>query len=132
MRFGRQEVIANSDHKGYVIVQCDCGNLHEIRKDSLTGKHRALSCGCLRKEMTSDLGKNKQLRNMSDKPNKRNKIGIKGISYDEKHDIYVPHICANYKKYYLGRYKDLNEAIKVRKQAEEELFFCNLDNENAV
>lgn len=49
---------------------------------------------------------------------KNNKTGIKGISYDKNRNKYVATIKVNYKTIYLGRYKTLEEAKQVRKNAE--------------
>lgn len=52
--------------------------------------------------------------------NKNNKLGIKGVyKHDEK---YYPYICKNGKQIHLGTFKNLEDAIYVRKQKEIELF----------
>ena len=49
---------------------------------------------------------------------KNNTSGIKGIYWDKSRNKWHVEIMANYKKMHLGRYDDLEHAIKVRKNAE--------------
>lgn len=49
---------------------------------------------------------------------KNNKSGINGVYYDKKRNKYSASIKVNYKNIFLGRFKTLEEAIKIRKQAE--------------
>jgi hypothetical protein len=65
MKFGRLTVLGFS-HKyrraSYFNVQCECGTVKTVRKDSLyTG--RAVSCGCYHKEAVSEATKTHGLRN---------------------------------------------------------------------
>ena len=46
-----ERIIDKNDHVKWK-CQCDCGNIIEIRKDSLTSGHTK-SCGCLQKEIVS-------------------------------------------------------------------------------
>lgn len=52
-RFGRLTVLGlspkKSGRKSYWVCQCDCGNKHLVRSDSLTSGN-VQSCGCLKKE----------------------------------------------------------------------------------
>lgn len=51
-----------------------------------------------------------------------NTSGRTGVYYDKTRKLWCAEIMFKRKKYYLGRYKDIKEAIKVRKKAEEEIF----------
>lgn len=51
-----------------------------------------------------------------------NTSGRKGVSYNKKLHKYQVNIQYNKKNYYLGVFSDINDAIKVRKDAEENLF----------
>lgn len=51
-------------------------------------------------------------------PNVTNKAGIKGLRYRKHDGFWEPRLTVNYKAIYLGIFKDLDEAIAVRKAAE--------------
>lgn len=53
---------------------------------------------------------------------KRNTSGYTGVSWNEKRNEWEVYIFINYKKIHLGWTKDKNEAIKIRKEAEEKYF----------
>lgn len=59
---------------------------------------------------------------MNQKVNCNNKCKHKGIYYDKKRNKWRAEIEFNQKKYRLGRFDTIEEAIEVRKQAEKELF----------
>lgn len=122
-RFGRQVVLSDSNRSGYVVVQCNCGNIHEVRADTLTrDKNRAYSCGCYRRETTRDIGRNVIKRIANDKPGKRNKTGVKGVYFNESRGIYTASICLNYHNYFLGHFSNIGDAAAARKEAEDRLF----------
>ena len=58
--------------------------------------------------------------------NKRSKsnTGVVGVSYNKQHKLYDAYIRVGKKLHHLGRSKDLQEAIALRKQAESALI-CN-------
>ena len=47
-----------------------------------------------------------------------NKTGVKGVYFDNKRNKYVANIKVNYKGIFLGRFDTLEEAQKIRKEAE--------------
>lgn len=57
---------------------------------------------------------------------KNNKTGVKGVSKTKK-GTYVACIGFRYQNIYLGEYRDIEKAIKVRKEAEEKYFKPVLD-----
>lgn len=141
-RFGRLVVSPEpSGRVGYVVCDCDCGNTAVIRASSLTkSKNPTQSCGCVRKEIVSKIGK-KTIKSNSERiiatnmryntnfqiiesttPNSRNKSGYKGVWYDPKRGVYEAYIGLHKKKICLGRFKHIDDAINARKAAEEELF----------
>ena len=64
-----------------------------------------------------------QVDNMKNqKKNIRNTSGYKGVSWNKKSKAWEVSITQNGKRHYLGMYKDKEEAIKVRKEAEEKYF----------
>lgn len=140
--FGRLKVVANDRARpGYVICECKCGNKVSVRSYSLTKKQNPTqSCGCIRKEIVSEIGRrtihdNSARRietNMryntnfqiieSEEPAKNNKSGYKGVWYDPARGKYEAYITLHRKKICLGRFSKLEDAVKARKAAEDELF----------
>lgn len=54
-----------------------------------------------------------------------NTSGINGVCFDKSRNKWIVHIRVNYKKIYLGRFDDIEEAKKARKKAEEKYFYTN-------
>ena len=140
-RFGRLIVKDNASRKGYVLCQCDCGNIKEIRRDSLTRHTTATrSCGCLHTEFSRTNGINTIAANSkrriemdvkyrtnfgiieSNKPSIRNHSGHKGVWWDPKRGQYEVCIWLHRKKIFIGRYRTYEDAVKAREQAEEKYF----------
>lgn len=59
---------------------------------------------------------------MNRKCSKTNTTGVTGISYEKKSGKYKAQIQANHKAIYLGTFQTLEEATRVRKEAEEKYF----------
>ena len=60
--------------------------------------------------------------NMNHSLYKNNTSGCSGVTWKEKNNKWEVRISVNKKRYNLGLYSDLDEAIKVRKQAEQKYF----------
>lgn len=60
--------------------------------------------------------------NMNHSLYKNNTSGCSGVTWKEKNQKWEVRISVNKKRYNLGLYTDLNEAIKVRKEAEQKYF----------
>ena len=60
--------------------------------------------------------------NMNKRIQKNNKSGCTGVSWHLRDKIWEARISVNNKLIYLGRFNDLNEAIKCRKEAENKYF----------
>lgn len=140
--FGRLKVIANDMARpGYVICECKCGNKVSVRGYSLTKKQKPTrSCGCIRKETTRETGRrttsdsfirrvetNKRYNTNfwiieNETPFKNNKSGYKGVWYDPTLGKYEACITLHRKRTRLGRFSKLEDAVKARKAAEDELF----------
>ena len=140
-KFGRLTVIAKSERKGFVVCKCDCGNTHVIRPGNLLNNtNPTRSCGCLRHETSSAIGKRVSRTNFAEhyaetqkygtsvsriakqKLNKNNKTGHTGVYFDSSHGIYQAYIMLHRKKYHLGSFKHLQDAIDAREEAEERMF----------
>lgn len=53
---------------------------------------------------------------------KNNKSGRAGVWYNEKRDEYQAYICVHYKKMHLGCFKNYEEAVAAREEAEHKYF----------
>ena len=51
--------------------------------------------------------------------NKNNKSGYKGVFWHERLNKWLVYIKTNYKRVYVGLYKNINDAVSARKQAEQ-------------
>lgn len=130
MMSGRIEAIepTNLRISGSVVwkCKCDCGNATLVGSRDIVSK-RVQSCGCLRIEI---LNKERDKGNIdgtrvdvlrSKKIRSDNTSGVKGVGLDTKTNKWRAIITFKGKKYYLGVYFKLEDAIKARKMAESEI-----------
>ena len=114
--------------------ECDCGNNCEVSSYSLTSGN-AKSCGCLAKEncerahVYSKEANRERMKEGTDvsriingKTCKNNKSGCTGVCYDSRAKSWKAYISFKGKRYRLGNYKNLEDAISARKTAENELY----------
>jgi hypothetical protein len=124
--------------------ECDCGGSKYVSSSDINRK-AVKSCGCLRRETavahgrtaikkthtkeaaeksnrTRGLGDGTMVAALTTKVRNDNKIGIKGISFEEHHDKYSVRITFKSVTHWLGRFDNLDEAIEARRQAEERIF----------
>lgn len=140
--FGRLKVKYNNPiHKGYVICECECGAVKSIRATQLTKKEKPTrSCGCIQRECARKIGTNTVTANSfarierdktyntniniiaSNKPNKANKSGVKGVYWNEKIGKWEAYINLHRQKIHLGKFREKEDAIKARRVAEEKYF----------
>ena len=131
----------NNERKGYVICKCDCGKTKSIRKTSLTKKrYPTTSCGCKQSKLASKIGK-KTIHKNSEKqiqtnlayntniqviktktPPKNNISGQKGVCWSKEKQSWFAYLQIHHKRICLGYFKDKDEAIKTRKEAEEKYY----------
>lgn len=108
--------------------RCDCGKTIEVRSTMLTSGHTT-SCGCLKNqidqerdfktiltyvdgtciEFARDIGKTRTTTSTE--------TGVRGVVM-KKDGKYQAHISFQKKRYYLGRFSRLEDAVKARKMAE--------------
>ena len=138
-KFGKLTII-NFDGKN-AICKCECGNTKSIRKTSLTSKKcPTKSCGCIQKQVAHTIGNKtimenskKQIeRNMTyntnfqvitqDKPPVNNTSGVKGVSWNKEKEAWDAYIGIHGKRIRLGRYAKFEDAVKIRKEAEEKYY----------
>ncbi|MCL2321445.1 MAG: hypothetical protein FWC47_04975 [Oscillospiraceae bacterium] len=151
-RFGRLLVLRQTGKRaksGSVIWECicDCGNKIEIPMEALAHKSDIKSCGCLLYEMKVEYGKSIDLDKQfgridntsiciikSKKVRKDSGTGHRGVGYYKKSQKYYAYIGFKKKLHHLGYFNTLEEAIKARQKAEEEIFepFVKLYEENMM
>lgn len=87
---------------------------------------------CLSDVRKDYLRKGSQTNNaMNSVLRKDNTSGIKGVWYMQKSDKWVAEIIVNKKKIYLGSFTNKQEAITIRKEAEQ-LYFGNWSFDNSI
>jgi len=114
------------------LCECDCGNEAEVSAGNLTtGKTK--SCGCLltkaRKKSIKkalDVRQDKyvdgtDIYQLSQEPRSNNTSGYVGVTYDKSTKSWKAKIEFKKKRYYLGSSKNKEEAIEMRKEAEEHI-----------
>lgn len=139
-------IVGNSKNNGYVWnCKCDCGNYKKVSLSNLVSG-RTTSCGCNQKNKAKQnitkafsAFKNKHIKdntNMAylcrDKPIKNNTSGVTGVTFNKRDNIWVALITFKNKRYYLGSFKNKDDAISARKEAEESLhknFLRSIDSE---
>lgn len=151
-RFGRLVALKNTEKQdksngAYIwLCKCDCGNFKDVSITNLN-KGKVTSCGCLLKESRSKNGKKIMdhlvKKNIVDNTNipviKRRKLltsnssGYTGVCYNKSKDLWVSTIQFQNKIYYLGSYKNKEDAIKSRQEGKKKYhlkFLENIGDEN--
>ena len=136
-RFGRLIALYPTDmrdKKGSVKwkCRCDCGKDCMVTEDALVGGNTR-SCGCRKEELQAEVYKKVSLYEGTSytilktrkKPRVDNRSGHRGIAL-RPNGKYRVHIGFKGKNYILGTYDNLQEALEIRKYAEETLHegFC--------
>lgn len=112
---------------------CDCGNTTLVTPNNLKNGHTK-SCGCLQKKSTLESLEIAKIEYKAkylvegtniakiDQPelNRNNKSGHTGVHFHEQSQSWEARIQFQGKRYYLGRYSKKEDAIKARKEAEEQ------------
>lgn len=145
-RYGNLVAIkfAYVDKKGRIkwIFRCDCGNEKAIRTDSVK-EGKTTSCGCILSETAKEKAKNMQniysekslvegtsLCKLKEKIYKNNTSGVKGVSWHSRDKKWQATISLKRKVIYLGQFNKLEDAITIRKEAEEKYFKPILEKYN--
>lgn len=154
-KFGRLTAISRTNDKGcgdsYVwLCKCECGKNAYVSINSLTmGKTK--SCGCLaietKKASKTNYKNNERMRNeahdkagfhndtcisfiKSHKLGKRNRTGVKGVGIDSRTGKYRPRLFIQGREISLPLCNTLEEAKRVRLEAEEKYFKPIIDDFN--
>lgn len=138
-KYGKLTVVGYylDDNSKYVDVICDCGNRRKVMLINLkSGK--TTSCGCemikarsrrmgdkeieaLHKARDNSLVDGIGVSNIFGDPPKNNTSGVKGVSYNKKLKKWRAYIGARGVRYELGIYSNIEDAIKARKEAENDI-----------
>jgi hypothetical protein len=111
------------------LCQCDCGKILEVPEQQLL-KGTFNSCGCKNRE-NSKINVGKYVGRVdgtmvsvikSNKISSANTSGVRGVSYHKKSSTWHAYIGFKGKLYELGYYRDRNDAVSARKNAEEKLY----------
>ncbi|MGL6219188.1 MAG: hypothetical protein ACRC36_14215 [Lacrimispora sphenoides] len=125
----------------YWECMCDCGKKTVVTAGNLKSGHTK-SCGCLHKnvcrqkiqrDMLNEKSRMKMIDTvglidgtmiamLNDKPPLTNKSGVRGVFWDSSREKWGAVIKFKGKQYYLGRYEKKEDAIRARKEAEDELW----------
>lgn len=123
------------DGKPAWICHCEaCGTEKTVKTRDLR-RGAAISCGCQWKKRGLE-----QMQYVdgtciemlkSNKIRKNNSTGYTGVSYDAKNKKYRAEITLQGKRYYLGRYASLEQAVNVRNQAKKQLHQAFIEEHQA-
>ncbi|KIS02764.1 hypothetical protein [Paucilactobacillus wasatchensis] len=138
-RFGRLTVIKRAKKKvqsgnACWLCQCSCGNIRAVDGYLLrTGATK--SCGCYRAELSAkavrqnekfsaNIGNAENLKfnsgvfKASVVRGKKNRSGVIGVSYDKKEDMWFARLMVDGRYVLLKSFKEFEEAVTARKNAE--------------
>ena len=128
-RFGALIVLRRAENIGNKtawICRCDCGKEVVLRTNALRTGH-TISCGCVggaehARQGLSYVEGTCVERIQSEKIMKNNTSGVTGVAWVNRKQVWQATICFKGKRRYLGRYHRLEDAVKARKRAEEDLY----------
>jgi len=134
-RFGRLTAIkaANKQKHGGIIWECicDCGRTVYVRQDNIKNGITK-SCGCLKRELVRSPewmdrlerceGTSATRIRRTDHVNRNNTSGIRGVYWHKPTKRWSPQITFKGVHYSFGYFSNIEDAAKVRKEAEERIF----------
>lgn len=135
--FGKLKVLGRSDKRNprgarttpMWECECECGAITYKATDVLKNPDLSMCSSCAAKYAAENAREcagfveGTQLAKIRDmKPNAANTSGYRGIYYEPKFDRWRAQIIFHRKRYYLGTYKKLEDAVKARQRAEEDLY----------
>ena len=141
--FGELTVLGRSDKRGprgarttpMWECRCSCGEITYKATDTLTNPDKSMCRRCAelhnaaaaRKESGFVEGTQIGKLRMDDKP-VDSVTGVRGVTYDGRKNLYRAQLIFQGKRHYLGSYRNLEDAVKARKRAEEDIFAPFLDS----
>lgn len=116
-KFNRLTVLEYSHKKGgkkYYLCECSCGNKTYVRQDKIKSGHTK-SCGCLMKESSSRIGKNKKTHGKTDTAEYMVWCDMKSRCFNDKNIAYKNYggrgitVCDRWKKSFNNFYEDMGD-----------------------
>lgn len=141
-RFGKLEVIGRSDKRGsrgartvpLWECRCECGAICYKATDTLTNPELSMCNGCVGKyagekmrEKAGYVDGTKISRITSDKLIATNTSGARGVYWDKNSGKYRARLRFKGKTYNFGTYANFDDAVKARKEAEQQIYGEFLD-----
>ena len=127
---GTRQTGNRKKHRRYYLCECICGNKVEVLGECLGNGTK--SCGCLNRENAADKLKSgydklfvegTNIKSISsNKLSTRNRSGVRGVSWNSHRNKWRATISFKKRNYYLGSYSDIEEAARIRKEAEDRIF----------
>jgi len=115
------------DGHTYWLCECTCGNETKVPINFLRTGHK-ISCGCAKHKNNWVVENHKEyykgtniLKIKNNTPIKSNKSGIPGV-HQHVDGYWIARINFKGKRIYLGYFKEFDDAVKVRKEAEEKYY----------
>ncbi len=103
--------------------RCDCGGEAVVSQGNLRNGHTK-SCGCLQREIHKqnlkliDGTSVAMIENRMKKPIKSNTSGVSGVYFNRRSEAWCAQITFKGTTYFLGKYDDIQDAIRARKVGE--------------
>lgn len=112
----------SANGRTYWNCKCDCGNQCVVAYPDLVGGNTK-SCGCLKTEILQNMyvGNTNIPKLYNKKLRSTNTSGTTGVSWDKNREKWAVEIIFQGARYRLGRYDKKEEAISIRKLAEDKL-----------
>ena len=141
-RFGKLEVIRRSDKRGSRGARtvplweclCECGNICYKATDTLTNSEISMCNDCVGKYARAKMRKKAGYvdgtqisRITSDKLASNNTSGCRGVCFDKRSGKYRVRLTFKGKLMNFGTYANFDDAVKVRKAAEQEYYSVFLE-----
>ena len=141
-RFGKLEVIGRSDKRGSRGARtvplwegrCDCGNITYKATDTLTNPELSMCNDCVGKYATAKMREKAGFvdgtqisRITSDKLIATNTSGARGVYLERKTGKWRARLRFKGKTYNFGTYANFDDAVKARKDAEQQIYGEFLD-----
>lgn len=126
-RFGSLVVIERIDHNHFS-CRCDCGNICNRSYNSLVNYLTTRCDDCAKAARTAAVaatfiaGTQPCKIKINPNPTKSNKSGIVGVNWDKARGKWQASIRFQGRKYNLGRFDNIQDAIDARQAAEREIF----------